>query len=366
MSKPKVLILGGCGFIGRNLIVYLVKNDLVSAIRIVDKVPPQVAWLNDVHGDAFKNEIVEFKSANLINIESCKSAFSSSDDTVWDLIVNCAGETKSGQTDPVYNEGILKLSLNCAKEAALQKAKHYIELSSGNMYSSEKTVHKEDGPIEPWTFVAKWKRQVEKKLAEIPDLTYTVLRLPIVYGLGDKNGLMPRIIAASIYKHVGETMKLLWNADLRISTVHVNDVCRAIWFVGNREDTNGQIYNVVDEADSTQGSISNVLSDLFNLKVDYYGNLVSAVVDLVGAADDANDKHLAPWAEACRQDDIQNTPLSPHMDSELLLHKHLRLDGNKLKQLGFSVSQQQPTAENIKEIIDDFVKMKVFPRSLAP
>lgn len=40
------------------------------------------------------------------------------------------------------------------------KVKHYVELSSGNMYSSNKVPHKEDGLVEPWTFVAKWKRQV--------------------------------------------------------------------------------------------------------------------------------------------------------------------------------------------------------------
>lgn len=84
------------------------------------------------------------------------------DGSTWDYVVNCAGETKHGQTDPVYNEGILKLSLNCAKESASQGVKHYVELSSGNMLSSEKTPHKEDGPVEPWTFVAKWKRQVTK------------------------------------------------------------------------------------------------------------------------------------------------------------------------------------------------------------
>lgn len=83
------------------------------------------------------------------------------DDTKnWDYVINCAGETKPGQTDPVYKEGILKLSVNCAKQAALMKVKHYIELSSGNMFSAEKTPHKEDGLIEPWTFIAKWKRQV--------------------------------------------------------------------------------------------------------------------------------------------------------------------------------------------------------------
>lgn len=102
------------------------------------------------------------------------------------------------------------------------------------------------------------------------------------------------------------------------------------------------------------------------MKVDYYGTIVSAVVDLVGAADDANDKHLGPWAEACRKDNISNTPLSPHMDSEVLLHKHLRLDGSKLKNLGFNLNVPKPTYDNLKEIIDDFVEMQIFPISLAP
>lgn len=122
----------------------------------------------------------------------------------------------------------------------------------------------------------------------------------------------------------------------------------------------------MDEADSTQGSISNLLSYIFDVKVDYYGNVLSTVVDLVGAADDANDKHLKPWAEACRNDDISNTPLSPHMDSEVLLHKHLRLDGSKLKNLGFKLTVPKPTRDCFKEIIDDFVVMKIFPGSLLP
>lgn len=94
-------------------------------------------------------------------LDACKTAFSTADsDQTWDFVINCAGETKSGQTDPVYKEGILKLSLNCAKQAALLNVKHYVEFSSGNMYSSEKVPHEEDGAVEPWTFVAKWKRQV--------------------------------------------------------------------------------------------------------------------------------------------------------------------------------------------------------------
>ncbi|KAF5286664.1 hypothetical protein FQR65_LT12495 [Abscondita terminalis] len=366
MEKPSVLILGGCGFIGRNLVSYLLSNNLVKCIRIVDKVPPQVAWLNSVHQDSFNNPLVQYKSANLINIDSCKNAFSQTTEVqCWDFAINCAGETKSAQTDPVYKEGILKLSLNCANEAALHKVKRYIEISSGQMFNADKIAHKEDDAVKPWNFIAKWKRQVETELEKIPNLRYTILRPALTYGLGDKSGLMPRLMVAAIYKQLGETMKLLWNGDLKLNTVHVADVCRAIWFVCNRDDTLGQIYNVVDDGDSTQGSICGLLADIFEIKVDYYGNIVSSAVDLSVAADDANDKHLKPWAEACRKDDVHNTPLSPHMDSEILLPKNLYLDPSKLKQLGFDVTFPKPTVDNLKEILRDYVEMKVFPHSLA-
>lgn len=60
-------ILSGCGFIGRHIVKYLVDNNLASTVRVVDKVPPQIAWLNDEHKVAFESPIVEFHSANLIN-----------------------------------------------------------------------------------------------------------------------------------------------------------------------------------------------------------------------------------------------------------------------------------------------------------
>lgn len=40
-----MLIIGGLGYIGRFLALYIHKNDLASEIRIVDKVLPQLAWL---------------------------------------------------------------------------------------------------------------------------------------------------------------------------------------------------------------------------------------------------------------------------------------------------------------------------------
>lgn len=61
------MVVSGCGFIGRHLVKHLVDYDLASAVRVVDKVPPQIAWLNEDHKAAFESPIVEFLSANLIN-----------------------------------------------------------------------------------------------------------------------------------------------------------------------------------------------------------------------------------------------------------------------------------------------------------
>lgn len=57
----------GCGFIGRNLVTYLLDNELTQEIRVVDKTPPQMAWLNAKQTEAFASDKVEFCSANLIN-----------------------------------------------------------------------------------------------------------------------------------------------------------------------------------------------------------------------------------------------------------------------------------------------------------
>lgn len=64
-AKPRVMVLGGSGFIGRNLVHYLVSHDLVSYIRVADKNLVQTAYMNADHAAAFANPIVDFRQANL-------------------------------------------------------------------------------------------------------------------------------------------------------------------------------------------------------------------------------------------------------------------------------------------------------------
>ncbi|KAH8330386.1 hypothetical protein KR067_002021, partial [Drosophila pandora] len=359
----------GCGFIGRNLATYLLDNELAQEVRIADKTPPQMAWLNEEQSALFESDRLEFCSANLINAASCKAAFAPHPTTgrAWDIVINCAAETRANQDDAVYKEGILKLSLNCANEAAAQRVKRYVELSSGCMNSSEKTPLKEDCKLDPWTGVAKQKLKVEKELANMDDLSYTIIRLPVVYGIGDKRYLMPRIIIAAIYKHLNETMKLLWNDAMRLNTVHVSDVCAAIWQLAQSPKTASQVYNIVDDSASTQGSISNLLVDIFDINVDYFGIVMSNLTKLypTDTVGEINDKHMGPWAEICQRSGIDNTPLTPYLDEEQLHHKHLYLDNTKLKDFGYVLQHPKVTRELLMEMINDYVKQQLFPKSLT-
>jgi nucleoside-diphosphate-sugar epimerase len=64
-AKPRVLILGGLGFIGRNLVEYLATHNLVSKIRVADKGLPDLVKMSKKQTEIFKSELVECKQLNL-------------------------------------------------------------------------------------------------------------------------------------------------------------------------------------------------------------------------------------------------------------------------------------------------------------
>lgn len=61
----RFIILGGVGFIGRHLVMYLAKNKLASKIAVADKVLPEVAGLTPAELEVFKSDLVVYKQINL-------------------------------------------------------------------------------------------------------------------------------------------------------------------------------------------------------------------------------------------------------------------------------------------------------------
>lgn len=72
--------------------------------------------------------------------------------------------------------------------------------------------------------------------------------------------LATRLVIGRVYKKLDEEMKLLWNKDLKLNTVHISDVVRACWHLARWYDENDIAtrkdrkisFNLADKQDTGQ------------------------------------------------------------------------------------------------------------------
>jgi len=361
-EKPKVLVLGGAGFIGRNLVTYLVQNNLASYIRIADKALLDAAFLAPPHSDAFKNSIVDYCQMNLVNPAAIHKAFHI-DGSKFNIIFNLACETRFGQPDEVYMEKVVKLATNCGEEAVKTKVDKFVEVSTYQVYPPEGKASKEDCKLQPWTSCAKFKLLAEENLKNIKDLPLVIVRPAVVYGPGDLTGLCPRLVVGAVYRQLGKKMKLLWTDDLKVNTVHVNDVCKGLWHVSQNCKV-GTIWNLADKNDTNQGKINKLLEQIFGIKTGFISKVKCqfAKMNIPMVTEEVNRRHLKPWSDMLKAAGIQNSPLSPYLEEELLAKNNISIDGTAIESTGFKYDFPQLTEPLLREVMDYFVGQNLFPK----
>lgn len=368
-EKPNVLVLGCCGFVGRNLVAMLVGKELCAKIRVVDKTMPALAFMCDAHKAAFEAPVVEFKHADLSRQQGVDKAF---DGESFKYVFNLTYDgIPFGQGDEIYEQRVTMPSRLCGAAAATHTGLGcFVELSTAQVYEPNEKAAAEGSKTKPWTRQAAFKLKAEDELRGVEGLPLVVLRPATVYGPGDVTGLTPRVLCAAAYKELGEKMKFLWDARLRLHTVHVADVCTALWHVAHLRRPE-PVYNLADRSDSSQGSINEALEAIFGISTGFAGTVVSSgakAMGLKGFSEGVNEKHMEPWAAACSRAGIVATPLTPHIDAELLAHNHLSCDGRLLEAAGFAYAVPRLTAETLRDQVTVYVEQKLFPPldSLGP
>jgi len=94
-----VLVLGGCGFIGRHLVSLLRDRRLTSRITVADKALPATSHLNAQHQSCYEDKaLVVFKHADLAKPDHVARVFK---DAKFDYVFNLCGETRFGLSDKV-------------------------------------------------------------------------------------------------------------------------------------------------------------------------------------------------------------------------------------------------------------------------
>jgi len=346
------------------MVQYLVENDLANKIRAVDKVLPSTANLGSGHAEAFNAANVEFMQANLTSDAGMKKAYAPAEgESKFEIVFNLAAETKYGQTEEVYSEKVLGLSKKAATQAIESGVTKFVEASTAQVYSEGKKPSGVDSKISPWTNLAKYKLQAENELKGMSGLPLIIVRPAIVYGPGDVAGVSPRVITAAVYKHLKEKMKFLWSGDLKLNTVHVRDCCEAFWVISQKADI-GTVWNLADKNDTNQEKINKILEPIFGIKTGFFGSMISqaAKLKLKMVTEEINDKHLKPWSDLCKENNILNTPLTPYIDQELLYNNSLSVDGSAVESLGFTYKHPQMTEELIREQIKYYVDQNLFPQ----
>jgi len=366
VDKPRVLILGGCGFIGRHLVTYLWENKLASRVCVADKVLYQIAGLSEAEKAIFENkDFVSVKQADLASEAHIPKVFEY-DGGNWTYVINCAAVTKYSQGKEVYDHNVVKLSQLCSQASQKYKCKRYIELSTGQVYDAGKKPSTENDKLKPWTEIGRAKEEAEKLVASVQGLNFVIIRPAIVYGTGDVFGLTPRLIVGSVYKESKETLKSLYSKELKLNTVHVKDVVKAIWFLTDHAES-GSIWNLADKNDTDQGKVNLILEEIFGIKTKFINAVEMTAGKALGTkflVGVANDLHLKPFSDACKKYGINETPLTPYLDEELIKDNSTSIDGTAIEKLGFSYDYPAPNAPLLKEVLLDYVAKGFFPKEL--
>jgi len=364
-TKPRVLVLGGLGFIGKNFVKHLVENNLASKIRVVDKMMVAMARLGKDEG-LFSSSPVECIQGNLCNPDAVAKAFA--DDEGFQIVINLAAETKLSQQEGVYNEGITKLSVNVGTECVKhKKVEKYIEVSTAEIYEPSSKLCAETANIKPWTGVAKAKAKAEEDLKKIQGLPLVIVRPAIVYGPGDTKGLAPRLCIAAVYKKTGETMEYpQWFEQQKISTVHVTDVCKALWHLAMNGKA-GTVYNLADKGHLDQKKLNVDLEKIFGIKTGHLSMITSEAVKLMDTdnlVSEINGEHAPTWAKMISEAKLNYSPLTPWLDNEALLNCNLFIDGSAIEKTSFSYQYPNVTEELLRAQLKHAVDMGWFPPNL--
>lgn len=160
-------------------------------------------------------------------------------------------------------------------------------------------------------------------------------------------------------------MKLLWTKEIKLNTIHVEDVASAIHHLMTNTSDNA-IYNLVDDAKSTQGSITDILCAIFDIKCEYLGQILSKMTQMDVAGDvvkDINEDHLEVWAKLCQRESL-NTPLTPYIDADALENKNINMSNQKILASGYQLRHPTVTRDLIQDVVDDYVIQKFLPNEL--
>ena len=233
----KILITGGCGFVGSNLAIYLKKNQIGAKVESLDNLSRKGALLNILR--LRKNKIRNFK-IDITNNKALQSL------PKYDLIIDCcaeaAVEASRKEIDRVFYTNLLG-TFNILKKCTKDKSK-LIFLSSSRVYSinhlrklkkNKHLINEKFDTTEPKSIYGYCKLSSEQLIQEfsfIHKLKFVINRLGVISGPWQFGKQDQGFVSLWIWKHINKK-KLNYigfggkGSQIR-DVIHISDVCKLI------------------------------------------------------------------------------------------------------------------------------------------
>lgn len=257
----KILITGGTGFIGKRLIRHFIeKKDKIIAHGSSKKSLENLRQI--LTDESIDIKTIEFWEQNFLENNWNFPDFSQIDD-----IIHCAAATKVREGTLENYDKYFKLNVlatkNLAKKALEEKIKHFIHLSTGQVYGipSEFPITAKT-PKKPINLYGFTKLMGEKIVGSfgIFGLNYTILRPFSVYGKGQENIIS--IITNKIKND--QILTIFGDGTQSRAFCDVADICNAIQLIMNNPKCFHEEYNLSGEKEYSVNDLVKLISNKFN------------------------------------------------------------------------------------------------------
>mgnify|MGYP000949341120 FL=1 len=259
----KILITGGCGFVGSNIAIYLKKNLKKVKIASLDNLTRKGSNLNKIR---LTNYNIENYNINIENLDKAKSL------PKFNLIIDCCAEPaiEASRKDPdrVFRTNLVG-TFNVLKKCIKDKS-NIIFLSSSRVYSIEKLrgLIKDFNLVKPIKIKTKinenfetssasslygfTKLSSEKLIQEIfykSNLKYIINRFGVIAGpwqFGKQDqGFVPLWVAKHLFKKKLSYIGFGGKGHQVRDVIHIDDVCNIIFLqIKKLKSINNNIFNI--------------------------------------------------------------------------------------------------------------------------
>ena len=233
----KILITGGCGFVGSNLAIYFKDNNIGTQINSLDNLSRKGTLLN--FNRLKKKKIKNFK----IDISNNKAVQNL---PRYDLIIDCCAEasveTSKKNVDVVFNTNLLG-TFNILKKCKKDKS-NLIFFSSSRVYSikklrklkKNKTLIDEkfdtSGPKSIYGFCKYSSEHLIKEFSFMYKIKYIINRFGVISGPWQFGKQDQGFVSRWVWKHMNKKKIYYIGFDGKGSqirdVIHVSDVCELI------------------------------------------------------------------------------------------------------------------------------------------